>query len=49
VELLLSAISQHLKCSERVNVYFEAGHANSEAALQKIRNFKTDTGTGGMT
>jgi hypothetical protein len=43
VELLLSAISEHLKSPERVNVYFEAGHANSEAALQKIRNFKFDT------
>jgi hypothetical protein len=32
-----------LKSSERVNVYLEAGHANSEAALQKIRNFKSDT------
>ena len=28
---------------QRVNIYIEAGHANSASALQKIRNFKSDT------
>jgi len=42
-ELLLCAISDHLNRPERVDIYLEAGHANSAAALQKFRNFKSDT------
>ncbi len=43
VELLLSMMSNHLGRPDRVNIYLEAGHANTAAALQKIANFRSDT------
>jgi hypothetical protein len=42
-EILIGDISRHVGGPERVNVYFEDGHANVGSAMLRIANIKADT------
>jgi hypothetical protein len=43
MELLLGAFNEIVPGPQRVNVFLEDGHANADDAVNRIRNYKSDT------